>query len=80
MERVRRDADVRLNFPKGRRGVELVIPDPDFVYGLPVKPPTPIKDVICNYYGDSAACETMMRYEQIAKIVCLFIICSHRRS
>ena len=71
MQRTRKEANIRLNIPKGKRGVELTIPEADFAYGMPGKPSTPIKEVICNYYGGSAASETMKRYEMISKIVIL---------
>lgn len=81
MERVRKEADVRLNISRGKKGVELTIPEADFTYGMPGKPSTPIKEVICNYYGDNAAYETMKRYEMISKIVIFItVIHSHQRS
>lgn len=65
-------AGIRLKPHKGTKGVEIAIPDANFSYGMPTKPPTPIKDVICNYYGEKAEKETIRRYEEISKLVRLF--------
>ncbi len=32
----------------------LRLPDESFTYGKALRPSTPIKDVVCNYYGDVA--------------------------
>ena len=74
MRRVRKEANICLSIPKGRKGIELAIPESDFAYGLPGKPSTPIKDIICNYYGDNAALQTIKRYQRISKIVFMTII------
>ena len=67
---MRQETDVRLKQPKGKKGVELAIPDADFSYGKPTKPPTPIKQVVHNYYGETAEVQSTKKYEELAKMVC----------
>ena len=69
MTKARKEIDIRLKPSKGKKGIELSIPDADFSYGKPTKPPTPIKQVMHNYYGENAASDTIKRYEEIDKIV-----------
>ena len=38
----------------GKGATYLVDIDPDHSFGLPLRPPTPIKAVIGNYYGEVA--------------------------
>lgn len=66
---MRKETNVRLNPTKGKKGIELSIPNSDFSYGKPTKPATPIKNVVHNYYGEAAASETVQRYDDISKIV-----------
>ena len=33
---------------------EIQLPDDNFTYGNPMRPSTPIKDVLGNFYGDVA--------------------------
>ncbi len=70
MTKVRKEVDTRLKPPKGKKGVELTIPDADFTYGKPTKPPTPIKQVVGNFYGETAELQATKKYEELAKIVC----------
>lgn len=69
MTKARKEMDAKLKPNKGKKGVELSIPEPDFTYGKPTKPPTPIKDVIGHTYGETAAAQTMQKYEEISKSV-----------
>lgn len=43
------------------KSAHYIAPDPDFCYGKPLRPPTPIKAVVGNYYGEIAS------YQQISK-------------
>lgn len=54
---------------RGRKGVIMELPNEDFTYGMPTKPTTPIKSVICNYYGETAEAEIQRRYAEIFKVV-----------
>lgn len=50
----RRTVDIRQKMRHGGRERKIILPGEDFVYGLPNRPPTPIKDVIYNAYGNRA--------------------------
>jgi len=43
----------------------LRLPDESFTYGKALRPSTPIKDVVCNFYGDVAEQEMLTRYDWI---------------
>ena len=49
--------------------MELTIPEADFSYGVPTKPPTPIDKVVHNYYGETAAMDITQKYNDINKLV-----------
>ena len=44
---------------------EIQLPDDNFTYGNPLRPSTPIKDVLGNFYGDVAEQTMVTRYDQI---------------
>ena len=69
MDAMNKELNIRLKMPKGRRGVVMDLPSSDFVYGKPTKTPTPIKNVICNYYGETAAALTERAYREYGSIV-----------
>ena len=71
MTKVRKQTDVRLDPPKGKKAVELSVPDAEFSYGKPTKPPTPIKQVVHNFYGDNAEADKVKKYDEISKMVLL---------
>ena len=62
----RRTVDIRQKMRKGGRERKIILPHEDFVYGLPNRPSTPIKDVINNAYGNRA--EDIIRNEYRAFI------------
>ena len=41
------------------------LPEESFTYGKPLRPSTPIKDVVSNFYGDMAEQEMLTRYDYI---------------
>lgn len=41
------------------------LPDESFTYGRALRPSTPIKDVVSNFYGDVAEQEMLTRYDWI---------------
>jgi hypothetical protein len=65
----RKDMNVLLKPKEGKKGVELTIPDQDFCYGKPTKPPTPIKQVVGNFYGENAESSSIKKYQDLNKIV-----------
>jgi len=58
-----------LNVQRGKKGVVLELPNEDFAYGMPTKPPTPIKQVINGYYGEAAEVEAKRIYDEAFKVV-----------
>ena len=62
----RRTIDIRQKMRQGGRERKIILPHEDFVYGLPNRPATPIKDVINNAYGNRA--EDIIRNEYRAFI------------
>lgn len=44
---------------------EIQLPDDSFTYGNPLRPSTPIKDVLGNFYGDVAEQIMISRYDNI---------------
>ena len=65
----RKEQDIRLKEPSGailktmNRSIRL--PDESFTYGKALRPSTPIKDVVCNFYADVAEQEMLNRYDYI---------------
>ena len=43
----------------------MILPDESFTYGKALRPSTPIKDVVSNFYGDVAQQQILMRYDAI---------------
>lgn len=41
------------------------MPDESFTYGKALRPSTPIKDVVCNFYADVAEQDMLSRYDYI---------------
>ena len=60
----RKTIDIRQKMRKGGREKKIILPHEDFVYGLPNRPATPIKDVINSAYGNRA--EDIIRNEYAA--------------
>ena len=50
------------------------LPNENFTYGVHTKPPTPIKQVINNHYGERNEKEIQKRYDDFEKSVKLCII------
>ena len=57
----RKNIDIRKKVKYGSKERHIVLPPEDFAYGVPNRPPTPIKDVINNAYGNRA--ESVIRKE-----------------
>ena len=41
----------------------MYLPEEEFTYGRSNRPSTPIKAVVCGFYGDVAEQQTLSRYE-----------------
>jgi len=50
----RKSIDIKQKKKEGSKDRKIILPPDDFVYGMPNRPPTPIKDVINNQYGNKA--------------------------
>ena len=50
----RKSVDIKQKIKKGTKGQKTILPPIDFAYGKPNRPPTPIKEVINNDYGNRA--------------------------
>ena len=57
----RKNIDIRQKMRHGEKGKKIILPDDNFVYGMPNRPPTPFKEVINNAYGNRA--EEIIRNE-----------------
>ncbi len=57
----RKSIDIKQKIKKGSKDRKIVLPPDNFVYGMPNRPPTPIKEVINNDYGNRA--EAIIRKE-----------------
>lgn len=54
MSNFRGTADARVKVKEGQKFFDIRLPPEDFVYGIPNKPSTPIKNVVCNTYAKEA--------------------------
>jgi len=48
----------------GTRAVKLLLPEDEFTYGNPNRPPTPMNAVMCHDYGNNAAAQTENIYRE----------------
>ena len=61
IKQFRKNIDIKQKKKIGSKDKKINLPPVDFVYGKPNRPPTPIKEVINNDYGNKA--ETQIRKE-----------------
>ena len=59
----RRNIDIRKKMKQGVKKTNIVLPDEDFVYGLPNPPHEDIADLIYNTYGNKAEESIKQEYE-----------------
>ena len=59
----RRNVDIRKKMKQGVKKTNIVLPDEDFVYGMPNPPHEDIADLIYNTYGNKAEEEIKQEYE-----------------
>jgi len=60
----RASEEIRLAPNVGTKAVKLLLPEEDFVYGNPNRPPTPMNEVMCHDYGNRAAHQTQNIYKE----------------
>ena len=63
----RKSLDIKQKKKKGSKNIKIILPPDDFVYGLPNRPPTPIKGVINNEYGNRAEVIIKNEYRKFIK-------------
>ena len=63
----RKSLDIKQKKKKGSKNIKIILPPDDFVYGLPNRPPTPIKGVINNEYGNKAEVIIKNEYRKFIK-------------
>jgi len=63
----RKTIDIKQRVKHGSKDRKIVLPPDDFVYGMPNRPPTPIKDVINNGYGNRAEAIIKNEYKKFIK-------------
>lgn len=51
----RKQNDIRIKEARGKADLTVTLPDPQFSYGVPIKPSTPFNRVISHDYGKEAA-------------------------
>ena len=59
----RRNVDIRKKMKQGVKKTNIVLPDEDFVYGMPNPPHEDIADLIYNTYGNKAEESIKQEYE-----------------
>ena len=51
----RKDNEIKQKLKEGQKYYGISIPNEQFTYGVPNRPSTPIKNVICNTYAEDEA-------------------------
>lgn len=51
----RKNNEIKVKVKEGQKLYGVQIPNEEFVYGVPNRPSTPIKNVICNTYAKEEA-------------------------
>ena len=63
----RRSIDIREKVKHGRLNKSVKLPPENFAYGIPVRPSTPIKDVVNNIFGNRAEAMIRRDYDNFIK-------------
>ena len=64
MKDFRKSIDIKQKFKHSSIDRKKILPPADFVYGMPNRPPTPIKEVINNDYGNKAEAVIRNQYKR----------------
>lgn len=64
MYEFRKTNDARMKEATGIPNKVNKLPSEDFTYGMPLRPSTPIRDVMGNFFGEMAESEMTYKYEQ----------------
>lgn len=68
ISKYRGNSDVRVKVKEGQKYFDIKLPPEDFVFGIPNRPSTPIKNVICNTYAKDAE-EAQKEREAVLKVL-----------
>lgn len=63
----RKSIDIKQKVKQGSKNKKIILPPENFVYGMPNRPPTPIKEVINNDYGNRAEAIIRNEYRRFIK-------------
>ena len=63
----RKGIDIKQKIKVGSKDRKIILPPDDFTYGMPNRPPTPIKEVINNEYGNRAEAIIRNEYKKFIK-------------
>lgn len=63
----RKNIDIKQKLKRGRLDRKIYLPKEGFTYGKPNRPPTPIKDIINNNYGNLAEISIRDEYKNFIK-------------
>jgi hypothetical protein len=63
----RKNIDIKQKLKRGRLDRKIILPKEGFTYGKPNRPPTPIKDIINNNYGNIAEISIRNEYRNFIK-------------
>ena len=63
----RKSIDIKQKVKHGSKNKKIILPPENFVYGMPNRPPTPIKEVINNDYGNRAEAIIRNEYRRFIK-------------
>ena len=64
MYQFRKGNDARMKEASGVPNVHNKLPPEEFTYGQPLRPSTPIRDVMGNFFGEMAEGEMAYKYDQ----------------
>lgn len=62
----RKTNDIRIKEARGKKDLTVSLPDPEFYFGIPNRPSTPIDKVVSNDYGNVASIEKHEVYSHIS--------------
>ena len=63
----RKSIDIKQKVKHGTKEKKIILPPQDFTYGKPNRPPTPIKEIINNDYGNRAEALITNEYKKFIK-------------
>ena len=63
----RKNIDIKQKLKRGKLDRKIILPKEGFTYGKPNRPPTPIKDIINNNYGNLAEISIRNEYRNFIK-------------